>query len=98
MLKEEDKDNKWSVFGFILYIIDLVTFKSKNRAFSVDFVIDLSITLLLILSFHGNRSFYSHSTTSPSYNTLILFVITSSSRNKWLYDIRVSKHVINDLS
>jgi hypothetical protein len=98
MLKEEDKDNKWSVFGFVSYIINLVTFKSKSKAFNVDSIINSLITSLLTLSLYNNHSFYSHLTTSPSYNTLVLLVITSSNRNKWLYDTRVSEHVINDLS
>jgi hypothetical protein len=96
-LKEEEKDGKRSVFGFVSYVMDPVTFKSKSKGFSVNLVTDLSVTSLLTLSLHGNHPSHIHLMTSPFPKIPVLLVTSSLGYNKWLYDIKVFEHIVNDL-
>ena len=74
MLKEKDKDNKRSVFGFVLYIINPITFKLKGKGFNINLIINLLITLLLIYLLHGNHLSYIHLMTSLSFKIFILLI------------------------
>jgi hypothetical protein len=102
--KEEDKDEDRDVFGFIFITFDLITLTSdvisdisKNKGFS-NYVMDLSVTSLLTLSLHDDYSSYIYLTPSSSFVTFITLVMSSTGRNRWLYDTGASKHVANDLS
>ena len=82
MLKEEKKDNKRFVFGFVLYIINPITFKLKNKGFNIDLIINSLITLLLTFSLYNNHLFYIHLITFLSFKILILLITFNSSYNK----------------
>ena len=74
MLKEENKDNKRFIFKFILYIINLITFKLKGKGFNINLIINLLIILLLMYSLHGNHLSYIHLMTSLSFKIFILLI------------------------